>query len=227
MLLLIQTFPNRQQHGDHDGTTFNTILDLDSGFAEEYIDWMYGRKKWLTSYDDSRDYSFIWKRGDYLELMHRIAEKIFAHEKEYSTFSYLQTFFGRRDGEGNSMSVTPTQEGFILGLIESRHGDMAFMTFVFNLVSSLPTSTRILYISKFLELNNNYEAFSELPLESGMRSWSGSAVPMLQRLIDYYQTLIPLFDTVDFLRHKQHVEQIINRLREEIEREQKRDFVSD
>lgn len=220
-------YADRQQHGDHDGTTFNVILDMDSGFAEKYIDWMYGRKKWLTSYDDSRDYSFIWKRADYVELMHKIADTIFAHEKEYSDFSSLQTFFGGCDGEGNSKSVTPTQEGFILGLIESRHGDVAFMKFVFDLVSSLPTATRIPFVSKFLELNKSYESFAELPLESDMRSWRDSAVPMLQRLIDYYQSLIPLFDTVDFLRHKQHIEQIINRLREDIEREKKRDFVSD
>lgn len=217
----------RQQHGDYDGTTFNAILDLDSGFAEEYIDWMYSRKKWLTSYDDSRNYSFLWKRADCLDLMRKIAEKVFEHEKEYSAFSYFQTFFGTRDGEENSKSVTPTQESFILGLIESSYADVEFMKFVFDLVSSLPTAIRIPFISKFRELSKSYEAFAELPLESGMRSWRGSAVPTLQRLVDYYQSLIPLFDTVDFLRHKQHVEQIINRLREEIEREKKRDFVSD
>lgn len=188
---------------------------------------MYGRKQWLTSYDDSRDYSFIWKRADYLDLMHRIAAKVFEHEKDYSVFSYFKTFFGMRNGEDNSKPVTPTQESFILGLIESRHGDVAFMKFFFNLVSSLPTTTRIPFISKFLELNKSYEAFAELPLESGTRSWTGSAVPMLQRHVDYYQALIPLFDTVDLLRHKQHVEQIINRLREEMAREKKRDFVSD
>lgn len=219
----------RQQHGDYDGTTFNIILDLDSGFAKEYIDWMYGRKKWLTSYDDSRDYSFIWKRADCLDLMHRIAAKVFEHEKDkdYSVFSYFKTFFGMRHGEDNSKPVTPAQEGFILGLIENGHGDVAFMKFVFDLVSSLPTTTRIPFVSKFLELNRSYEAFAKLPLECGMRSWTGSAVPMLQRRVDYYQALIPLFDTVDFLRHKQHVEQIINRLREEMEREKKRDFISD
>jgi hypothetical protein len=216
-----------QQHSDYDGTTFNIILNLDSGFAEEYIDWMYSRKKWLTSYDDSRDYSFIWKRADYLELMHKVAEKIFGHEKEYSLFSYFQAFFGIRDGEENPKPVTPAQESFIFGLIESRHGDVTFMRFIFDLVSSLQTGTRIPYISRFLELNKSYEAFAELPLESGMSSWTGSKVPMLQRHIDYYQSLIALFDTVDFLRHKQHVEQIITRLREEMEREKKRDFVSD
>ncbi len=221
-------YVGRQQHADHNGTTFNVILDMDSSFAEEYVDWMYGRKKWLTSYDDSRDYSFIWKRADYLDLMRKIAEKIFAHEKAYSDYSYFQTFFGMRDGEDNSKSVTPTQESFIWGLIETRHDDVAFMKFVFNLVSSLPTATRIPFISKFLELNKSYEAFAELPLESRMGGgWVGSAVPTLQRRIDYFQSLIPLFDTVDFLRHKQHVEQIINWLRGEIEREKKRDFVSD
>lgn len=179
-------------------------------------------------YDDSRDYSFIWKRADNLELMHRIAERIFEYEKKHSFYTYFLAFFGIRDGDENPKPVTPVQASFILELIESRHGDVAFMKFVFELVSSLPTAARIPFISKFLELNKNYEAFAELPLESRMGGgWVGSAVPMLQRRIDYYQSLISLFDTVDFLRHKQHVEQSINRLREKIEREKKRDFVSD
>lgn len=37
----------------------------------------------------------------------------------------------------------------------------------------------------------------------------------------------PIFDTVDFLKHKQHIEKIIEGIRGEIEREKKRDFIDD
>lgn len=217
-----------QRHGDYDGRSFNSILDLDGGFIEEYIDWMFGRKNLITRHDDSRDYSFIWKRANYRELMHKVAKRIFEHEKEFSYFSYFQVFFGRRDGDETPKPISSDQENFIRELIEDEHGDESFMKFVFNLIGGFSDSTRVAFISKFLELNRNFEAFSGLPLESPMgAAWRGSAVPILQRRIDYYQSLIPLFDTVDFLKHKQHIEQIIKRIREEVEREKKRDFVSD
>ena len=215
------------RHSDYDGSTFNSILNLDGDFIVEYIDWMFGRKKWLTHYDDSRDYTFMWKRPDCQRLMLMAVNRVFVHEQEYFNFSYSQVFFGIRDGDETTKSVSSIQENFIQGLIEDMHGDVHFMKFVFNLICRFPVANRILFISKFLALNKSFEMFIELPLESGMHAWSGSAVPMLQRRIDYFQSLIPLFDTVDFLRHKQHVEQSIKRIREEIEREKKRDFVSD
>lgn len=101
------------------------------------------------------------------------------------------------------------------------------MKFIFSLICSFSVANRISFVSKFLALNNSFEMFIKLPLESSTRFWRDSAVPMLQRHVDYYQSLIPFFDTVDFLKHKQHVEQIIKRIREEIEHEKKRDFVSD
>lgn len=216
-----------QMHGDHDGSTFNSILDLDVRFIEEYIDWMFGRKKWLTRYDDNRDYSFIWKRADCLMLMSKAVERVFEHERENFDFSYSEVFFGIQNRNETLKSISPNQESFVKGLIESRHSDEHFMRFVFSLISIFPVNYRVSFISKFLELNRSFEAFANLPLESGGGSWTGSAVPMLQRRIDYYRSIIPLFDTVDFLKHKQHVEQIIKRIRETMEHEKKRDFVSD
>lgn len=216
-----------QTHSDYDGNTFNQILDLDTNFIEEYIDWMFGRKKWLSWHDDQRDYSFIWKRDDCREVMLRIAERIFEHEKDYSSFSYFQSFFGLRDNDTASQPILPSQENFILELIENRYSNVHFMEFVFSLISSFPKTQRIKFISKFVECNNCFEVFKELPLESSHHGWTGSAVPMLQRRVDYFQTMIPLFDTVDFLKHKQHIEQIIKGIRAEIEREKKRDFIDD
>lgn len=218
---------SKKSHVDHDGRTFNQILDMDADFIEEYIDWMFGKKKWVSRHDDQRDYSFLWNRDNFSEVMLRIAGRIFEYEKEFSDFSYFQTFFGVRDDDKEAQPILPRQESFILELIESRHDDEQFMVFVFSLVSGLQKSHRAVFISKFVKLNNSFDAFKKLPLESGIRHWSGSAVPMYQRLVDYYQTLIPLFDTVDYLKHKQHIEKIIKDIREDIEREKKRDFIDD
>ncbi|MDD4963568.1 MAG: ATP-binding protein [Gallionella sp.] len=212
---------------DYDGKAFNQILDMDADFIDEYIDWMFSGKEWLSWHDDQRDYSFIWKRDDYREVMLRIAERIFEHEKEYSAFSYIQTFFGVRNDGKQAQPLLPQQENFILELIESRHSNEQFMRFVFSLVSSLQEVNRTAFISKFIKLNNCFDTFKKLPLEPSIRHWSGSAVPTYQRHVDYYQTLIPLFDTVHYIKHRQYIEKTIKAIREDIERAKKRDFIDD
>jgi hypothetical protein len=211
---------------DFDGSTFNNILDLDGDFIEEYIVWMFARKERLSRYDESRDYSFIWKQTDFREIMHKATQKIFEYESEYGDFSYFQNFFWVSHSDDKPKSISLDQESFIRELIENRYGEEQFMKCVFSLICNLTVSSRVNFISQFIKVNNSFEVFTKLPLESGIDSWSGSAVPILQNRIEYYQSLLPLFNTVNFLRHKQHVEGIIRNIRKEIEHEKKCDFVS-
>ncbi len=50
---------------------------------------------------------------------------------------------------------------------------------------------------------------------------------MLQERVEYFESLLSLLNTVDFLQHRQHVERHISKLRNEIEYEKKRDFIED
>jgi hypothetical protein len=50
---------------------------------------------------------------------------------------------------------------------------------------------------------------------------------MLQERVGFYELLLPLLNMVDLLRHRQHIEQVIQRIRENIERAKKSDFMKD
>ena len=52
-------------------------------------------------------------------------------------------------------------------------------------------------------------------------------MPMLQKRLDYFETLMPLLNTVDLLEHKQYIEMIIQGIQHDIEREKKKDFMED
>ncbi|MBN9125783.1 MAG: hypothetical protein J0I60_13855 [Nitrosospira sp.] len=219
---------NSTAYGDHDGRNFNRILDMDSGFIVEYIDWMYGKTKWVSKHDDYRDYSFIWERDDYHEIMLKVAERIFEYEKETSFYSYFQVFFGLNRSDQELQNVNPRQVNLLMALIESRPNDRDFMRFVlFSLISNFSIENRVQFVSKFVELNGSFDDFKQLPLEPDCSFWSGSAVPMLQRRIEYLKSLIPVFNTVSLLKHKQYVECRIKGIRAEIRREEKEDFVGD
>lgn len=45
--------------------------------------------------------------------------------------------------------------------------------------------------------------------------------------MEYFESLLPLLNTVSFLQHKQYVERRIQGLRSAIEQEKKRDFIEE
>ncbi len=101
------------------------------------------------------------------------------------------------------------------------------MQTLFAVISNMSEDRRRCHIETFLRYNQDFDAFAELPLESDSWGWSGSAVPMYQRREDFFESLLPMLNTVALLRHKQRVEQKIQYLRDDIEREKKKDFVGE
>lgn len=221
------TFDKADPHADFGGNTFSQILDIDPTFIDRYIGDRYGRKKWFSRYDDWRDYSFIWKRDDYEDIMSRIIHTVFEHEKVEHYWSYLDAYFGVERNWPTNKLVTERQDTFLEKLILERHKDAQFMQFLFSTIAKFPTDRRLAHITVFLKRNNNFDDFEELPLEPSISGWSGSAVPMLQKKIGYYESLSSVCNTVDLLKHRQFLEQHISALHKQIEGEKKRDFTED
>jgi hypothetical protein len=48
-----------------------TILDNDHTFIGRYLEDQFTKKEHLIRHNDSRDYSFIWLRNDYVDIMQR------------------------------------------------------------------------------------------------------------------------------------------------------------
>ncbi|MDP2753196.1 MAG: hypothetical protein Q8P40_02265 [Nitrospirota bacterium] len=214
-------------HMDFDGQTFSRVLDIDPTFTDKYIDEMYKRHEWVSNHDDQRDYSFIWQRDDYREVMNRITQRVFAREQGTHYYSYLEAFFGAGRNWTSAVTITERQDKFLGEMIEARPGDVEFMEFLFSMIASFQTDRRCAHITIFLEHNNSFDDFKELPLEPAISGWSGSAVPMLQGKINYYESLLPVCNTIDLLKHRQYLEQRISYLHKEIEREKKKDFTED
>ena len=216
-------------HYDHDGTIFSSILDVDTNFLVEYLSRMYPKKNWFSRYDDHINFSFLWLRDDYLELMQRVTEFIYTKEKgQYSfMFSYFYMFFLLEDGTAVKNVVREKQNYFLLGLIESHFEDEDFMDLVFGVVCQFAPERRLQFIETFIKFSTKFESFKRLSIEPNQWSMVGSWVPVLQGHIDYLVSLLPLFNTVIFLDHRQYLEQKIRYLRNDMEREKKKDFSGD
>jgi len=215
-------------HTDYDGHAFDTFLNLDPSFGQEWVARTFAKKDWISRRDDSRNYMFLWRRDDHRTVVERLIKAVRAEGRgKFYSDSYIQNFFIPHEGVKDTQVILNKQDAFLDEMIQRRHDDSDFMHTLFAVIRNMSEDRRRRHIETFLRYNQEFDAFAELPLESDSWGWTGSAVPMLQRRVDFFESLLPMLSTVSLLRHKQLVEQKIQYLRDDIEREKKKDFVGE
>jgi hypothetical protein len=221
-----------RDHSDYKGKILDRLMTMDENFIVEFISWKYGKSEYgyLSDHDDHRDYSFIWRRPDYIRVMDSIVGCVVGLEKGHSSSitPYLWVFFRQRADAGDSIKeIQQAQDQYLLGLIDARSQDADFMRILFSVISQFSPERRRLFVERFVSRNQEFETFRNLAFEPSSWGWSGSKVPMLQARVDYWQSLLSLMKTVDLLQQKQYVESQLHYLLSEIEDEKKRDFIGD
>lgn len=202
---------------------------IDPDFAIEYIDEIYKLDKRPTRYSDTRDYSFLWKRDNSVQLMTRVIERIYYNEQKQISLrsTYPAVLFGIGEEGQHNPATREKQDEFLNDVIKHRFEILDFMRFVFALIAQFVPERKRQFVKVFLQHNKRFEDFQALPLEPHVSSWSGSAVPTLQGQAEYLESLLPFLNSVELLQHRQYIEQTIQRIRSEIEWEKKRDFMGD
>lgn len=213
-----------ESHSDYDGSTFSELLDNDQSFIDRYLEDKFSRKKYLSSHDDSRDYSFIWLRDGYMDVVSRISETVFKYQQEGRSFDYYKSFFYKNNNPQTDEKILERQDEFLAREISSKSSNREFMCLLFSVIVEFESDRKLLCYKAFLDKNKEFDDFESLPFEPMFSSWSGSAVPMLQEKIDLYEKIIPICNTVQLLKHKQLIEQKIQNIRHKIQHEKKRDF---
>jgi hypothetical protein len=215
-----------EHHTDYDGHAFDTLLNLDPNFGREWVAKMFAGKDWISRRDDSRDYMFLWRREDHRVVVERLIEAVRAEGRgKFYSDSYLQNFFIPHEGAKDTQVILDKQDAFLDEMIERRHSDSDLMQTLFAVISNMAEERRRRHIETFLRHNQDFDVFAKIPFESDSWSWSGSAVPMFQRRVDFFESLLPILNTVELLRQKQRVEQKIQYLHDDLEREKKKDFM--
>ena len=214
-----------EQSPDNYGASFSVFLDNDHSFIDRYLKEKFSRKNYLSRHDDSRDYSFIWLRDDCMDIIQRITSIIYQYYCKNHYVGYYGAFFtiGIRPQTDNI--ILEKQNQYLLKEIESQFNDADYIGFLFSAIFEFAQERKLLFYKAFLDKNKNFDAFKKLRDEPSLSSFSwGSAVPMLQGKIDFYEKIAYLCNSVELLKHRSFIEQRINALRNEIQNEKKRDF---
>lgn len=77
------------------------------------------------------------------------------------------------------------------------------ITDMFIVISNRSKEGRIKCIIELLNINNNYELFEKLQLESHSWSWSGSEIPIIESRIDYFKEILKEIQKLgsDYIKH--------------------------
>jgi hypothetical protein len=221
-----------EDHGDFSGNIFNVILDLDPSFLGKYIDHFVAQAvmkgdRWLSRFDHKREYDFLWKRDDYSELIPLLVERLL--EAKESNGMYLNDFPAhifaiKHNRETTDRLVIERRLDVTRDLIALHATDFKFIDFIFSIVSELPDAERLLLIGAFLVRNQRVEDFKRLPLGSKVIGYMGSAVPTLQKEVNFLESLLPEVQGASLLEHRAYIENRIGNLHRAMEAEKKRDF---
>lgn len=218
-------------HYDYHADTFNLLLDFDPNFGAEWVDAIVEKTKNAghPDKDGHREYASLWLRDDYAAVMRAMLARVHEHEREhYSLESLAGSYLRAREPEEKHPDTTiihAHQDALLADWIREAATDREELEFVFSMVSRFAPHRRRELVRVFLEANKDPAAFQALDLEPRFWTFRGSEVPTLQKRLDFYESLLPLFNEIGFLPHREAVERMIAALREQIADERRRDFL--
>lgn len=210
---------------DHEGLLSEKIFELDENFLKEYIDVLSEQENNSRIIDHTDiNFAFVWKKENYDENLTELFKHIQKKEKDnWRMFgSTLGELFFRniKDDETKEKSIN-----FVKRFIEENAQDAELMSFIFKIIATMMKDKTKDFLEIFLRRNRNLDDFKQLSFENSFTSWSGSAVPVYEEKVNFYDSLLDLFNSADLLEHKLILEDKKKYYREEVERHKKKDFI--
>jgi hypothetical protein len=218
----------KQHFIDYNGKTLSIILDNDPTFIDKYLEDKFTREVCLMHCDDNRDYSFIWLRNDYMDIMQRVTSIVFENVRDNHRYcDYYESFYNKSVNPQTDDSILNKQNNYLLKEIECKSDKNDYMQFLFSLITSFPLQRKLIFYTAFLEKNKKLDDFKNLPFESTSIDFSSSVVPMSQEKIDFYEKVTELCNSVTLLEHRKFIESKIRGMKVLIQYQEKKDFTEE
>jgi len=220
LLVRIYSFmEEHKRHNDYDGQFLKEIYLAFPPILDKYIDHLVSDSREHFR-DNSEKHQRFFEMSNFIEIYDHIYERLLAEIQfpELRISQYLETvLIPRKD---NQKTLCERQDKWIKHCIQKHSSDELKIHCLFSFIFILNNDRKRKYMELFLKHNRSFAAFNRIPLTPSIMSWSGSAIPMYQRIIDYLNSLLPLFMGLEWLEHKAHVEKQTAALRKQIKSEE-------
>lgn len=215
-------------YADHNGFFLNLLLDFDVSFSERFVAWLYSQSKATTSFHGrNKKLISVWNRENYIEVMDRIllAVRRLPDDLHRSRYDYFKVFVVPPNPEQKREAIVEERiTQYLEQLIEQFPNDMDLVATVFEIAAESLPDIRKRLLARFIAKNQNVSDFRQLPLLT--YSWD-NIISAYEERIQFWESLLPLFNSLPFLKHRSTIEANIESMREGISRLQRQQFVED
>lgn len=204
-LLRLYLIAMENQHFDYDGSLLMRLIQIDIRYWNE-ITKKCGEVRECNI--DSRVFEKIWLMDNYHELI----DIAYINARD-SYFCYLRhdtIIHMFASSEKKQPLIIERKETWLRDHICKYAYDETKMKDVFNVIATTLPGKRIEFIKVFLEQNCSFTMFEKLSLFPSSRSWSGSEIPLIERDINFLQSLLDELSGVDYLEHRMYIKERIS-----------------
>jgi len=204
---------------DYDGTFLKELCRCRREFAKDYTDDII-KGKHHRLHDESEKLHALYEAPDFIETI-----DIMIDECARTSFSFFDCHSLMKAFILVPDNTTPKSDEWIKHYILKYSSDYEKMECLFSVISELCDDRKTEFINYLININADLELFKRIPLCPTSYSWSGSAVPLYSKWVDYLKGLLPLFSGIQFLQHKKVILDEIERLSKMIERAEIEDLL--
>lgn len=211
---------NLKELVDYNGKFISHFITKDISFLDNFINHILITRKTIAFRLEGVQLSILWDLKDFEQYINYIQNKYLVSDSV--SLRDKNSLFDSLIREKKS-SVDNT-DLWIKSLLEKFNNSINIMQPLFDSLVELPDSRLKEYIILFLSLNSNFEVFKELSLEAHHLSWYGSMVPLCKSKIDFFESILPYTDGLEYINHKVLLMEIIDKWKNNMKREEISDF---
>ncbi|MGG2103912.1 ATP-binding protein [Lysinibacillus pakistanensis] len=222
-------FLNIRQHFDYDSSILKIIVRRDSINLKEILESILEDEKTTYKFDEEINFTFIWNEENWFELADLVGEIIekYTHKKEkyYAVKDLLEKLL--HIDSNSSENSKENLYKWIESKIIAWEKEEKLIISLYECLTKFENNTQIEWIINLMKIKPSFEFFKHLPLLPSSYSWSGSEVPVLRERQLFYQQLSDKVEGIQFLEHKQWLNENINYLEEHIKKVKIRELTED
>ncbi|MDY5341268.1 MAG: ATP-binding protein [Candidatus Faecousia sp.] len=209
---------------DLSGKFLSTLLEADKGFIKKYIKWFIRKSEKAMLAESDPDVAAFYSQDEYLYILDSIVDKAIS-SVPFPSMIVPEIIKRLLVFSDESKERLKKCDCWIKHFIESYYNDAQKMCFLFEALTEISIAQAAEYIALLINCTKNYDIFEAIPLTPSSYTWSGSLVPMYSSWVENLEKLLPLFAGLDYIKHKNRVQQLIECYRKRIKEEEISDIL--
>lgn len=209
---------------DQKGLLFSKIISIDVSFLYRYLDNTVLSERNYTIFDCRLQR--IWESEEYIDLADRVFDHCYckrnesSHSLRMTPESKITSYFS------DPQKVIEKQNQWIEHTIEKYNQEDKRMEYLFDVIHYSSSNRHLNALKKFLSLNQDFNAFRNLPFFSYISRYCGYDNSYVKNIGDFLNSICYLLSDKEYLEHKVYLEEVIKAYYEDIKDIEEREFLN-